>query len=212
MYLPSHFAETRPEVLHALVRAQPLAVLVTHGAEGLEANHVPLLLDVGPAGETALLGHVARANPVWRLDGAEALAIFQGPQAYVSPSWYPSKREHGKVVPTWNYVTVHAYGRLRVHDDPAWLRRLLDRLTTQMEAPRAQPWAVGDAPADYLEKMISMVVGVELRVERLEGKWKVSQNQPAANRAGVIVGLDAMGGADEAAMAREILRHASGKA
>ena len=201
MYLPSHFAETRPEVLHALVRAQPLAVLVTHGAAGLEANHLPLLLDIGPSGEAALLGHVARANPVWRVEGVEALAIFQGPQAYVSPSWYPSKREHGKVVPTWNYVTVHAHGRLRVHDDPAWIRNLLDRLTTQMEAPRAEPWAVSDAPADYIEKTIAMVVGVELRVDRLEGKWKLSQNQPAANRAGVIKGLLANGEPEAAALA-----------
>lgn len=202
MYLPSHFAETRPEILHALIRAQPLAALVTHGAAGLEANHLPLCLDIGPAGEAALLGHVARANPVWQIDGAEALAIFQGPQAYVSPSWYPGKREHGKVVPTWNYVTVHALGRLRIHDDPAWIRRLLDRLTAQMESPRAQPWAVSDAPADYIEKMVSMVVGVELRVERLVGKWKVSQNQPAANRAGVVAGLEATG--EAGAMARAV--------
>jgi transcriptional regulator len=202
MYLPSHFKESRPEVLHALIRAQPLAVLVSTGASGLSAEHLPLCIGPEADGQLALLGHVARANPVWQRDGAEALAIFQGPQAYVSPSWYPSKREHGKVVPTWNYITVHAHGRLIVHDDPAWIRALLERLTTQMEAPRAQPWAVSDAPADYLEKMIAMVVGVELRVERLEGKWKLSQNQLPPNRAGVIDGLLAAGEPEAAAVAR----------
>jgi transcriptional regulator len=213
VYLPSHFTETRPEVLYALIQAQPLAVLVTAGAAGLDANHLPLCLALDAAGEATLLGHVARANPLWRFAGAEleALAIFQGPQAYVSPSWYPSKREHGKVVPTWNYVTVHAHGRLRIHDDAAWVRRLLDRLTGQMESPRAQPRAVSDAPPDYIEKMVAQVVGVELRVERLVGKWKVSQNQPAANRAGVIAGLEADGDAQAVAMAREVSGRARGE-
>lgn len=142
MYLPSHFKESRPEVLHALIRAQPLAALVSAGQAGLEANHIPLCLASGAAGELRLLGHVARANPMRQHDGAMAIAIFQGPQAYVSPSWYPSKRQNGKVVPTWNYVTVHAHGRLFIHDDPVWIRSLLERLTAQMEAPRAQPWAL----------------------------------------------------------------------
>lgn len=193
MYLPCHFAESRPEALHALIRQFPLASLVTAGADGLDANPVPLHLEVGADGAVALLGHVARANPLWQLDGSAALAIFHGPQAYVSPSWYPSKREHGKVVPTWNYVTVHAHGVLRVHQDAAWIRGLLERLTLQMESPRAAPWAMSDAPADYLETMMAHVVGIELRVERLVGKWKTSQNQPAANRAGVADGLSADG-------------------
>jgi len=212
VYLPSHFTETRPEVLYALIQAQPLAVLVTAGAAGLDANHLPLCLALDVAGEATLLGHVARANPLWRFAGAEleALAIFQGPQAYVSPSWYPSKREHGKVVPTWNYVVVHAHGRLRIHDDPAWVRRLLDRLTAQMESPRAQPWAVSDAPHDYIEKMVAQVVGLELRVERLVGKWKVSQNQPAANRAGVIAGLEAERAPGAEAMVREVRARGTG--
>jgi transcriptional regulator len=202
MYLPSHFRESRPEVLRALIREHPLAVLVSTGASGLSAEHLPLCTGSDVDGQLVLLGHVARANPVWQRDGAEALAIFQGPQAYVSPSWYPSKREHGKVVPTWNYITVHAHGRLLVHDDPAWIRALLERLTTQMEAPRPQPWTVSDAPADYLEKMMTMVVGVELRVERLEGKWKLSQNQLPANRSGVIDGLLSAGEPDAVALAR----------
>jgi len=212
VYLPSHFTETRPEVLYALIQAQPLAVLVTAGAAGLDANHLPLCLALDVAGEATLLGHVARANPLWRFAGAEleALAIFQGPQAYVSPSWYPSKREHGKVVPTWNYVTVHAHGRLHIHDDAAWVRRLLDRLTAQMESPRAQPWAVSDAPHDYIEKMVAQVVGLELRVERLVGKWKVSQNQPAANRAGVIAGLEAERAPGAEAMVREVRARGTG--
>lgn len=201
MYLPSHFAESRPEVLQALIREHPLATLVTAGPGGLDANPIPLHLDAGAQGEVTLLGHVARANPVWRADGVEALAIFQGPQAYVSPSWYPGKREHGKVVPTWNYVTVVAHGSLIVHDDPVWTCALLERLTKQMESPRPVPWAMSDAPPGYLEKLIAQVVGVELRVERLQGKWKLSQNQPAENRAGVVAGLQADG---EVAMAQAV--------
>jgi transcriptional regulator len=192
MYLPAHFEERRAEVLHALVRSQPLGLLVTlSDAGGLQANPIPFLIDpdAGPLG--TLRGHVARANPLWhatRLD-VDALVVFQGPQAYVSPAFYPSKAEHGKVVPTWNYVTVQARGRLRAIDDPAWVHGLVTRLTQTHEDARAQPWAVGDAPADYIQTMLRAIVGIEIPLSALNGKWKVSQNRSAADRHGVAQGL-----------------------
>lgn len=192
MYQPRSFEETRPEALHALMRARPLATLITLTADGLEANPVPLLLDTTPDNPRGVLrGHVARANPVWKtcLADSESLAIFHGDDAYVSSSWYPSKHENGKAVPTWNYVTVQAYGVLRVVDDAVWLRRTLEALTLEHEANFAQPWSIADAPADYIEKMIAAVVGIELHITRSIGKWKVSQNHPPANRQGVAQGL-----------------------
>ena len=203
MYLPKHFEETRVEVLHALVRAHPLAALVTLGAGGLEANHIPFEIDPDPAPFGTLRGHVARANPVWRelSRGADALAIFQGPATYVSPSWYPTKQEGGKVVPTWNYAVVHAYGPLRAVDDPAWLRAFVERLTNRHESGRTAPWHVTDAPADYVDKMVTAIVGIELPVTRLLGKWKTSQNRPARDRAGVVAGLEQDGGDAARAMA-----------
>lgn len=182
MYLPAHFAEADLATQHALLRAHPLATLVTHGPEGLDANHVPLQLDAAAGPQGTLRGHVARANPLAGQDGQPILAVFTGPAAYISPAHYATKAEHGKVVPTWNYTAVHAYGRLRTVDDPAWLLARLRELTAEHEAGRPQPWAVDDAPADYLEKMLRAVVGIEIVIERLIGKWKVSQNQPAANR------------------------------
>lgn len=190
MYLPAHFAESRPEVLHALLREQPFATLVAQGPDGLTADHLPLHLapEIGVFG--ALQGHVARANPLWQKSAdAQVLAIFHGPQAYVTPSWYETKREHGRAVPTWNYVVVHARGRLRVINDPAWLRQQLEALVTRHEAGFAEPWQIADAPADYIEKMLAAVVGIEIVITDLSGKWKVSQNQPAINRAGVVAGL-----------------------
>ncbi len=203
MYLPKHFEETRIEVLHALVRAHPLGALVTLGAGGLEANHIPFEIDPDPAPFGTLRGHVARANPVWRelSRGAEALAIFQGPSTYVSPSWYPSKQADGKVVPTWNYAVVHAYGPLRAVDDAAWLRAFVERLTNRHESGRTAPWHVTDAPADYVDKMVTAIVGIELPVTRLVGKWKTSQNRPARDRAGVVAGLEQDGGDAARAMA-----------
>lgn len=192
MYLPHHFEESRPTVLHALMRARPLATLVMgDGNGGFDANHIPFFLDAATGAHGVLRGHVARANPLWKQAGAgaPALAIFQGDDAYISPSWYPTKREHGKAVPTWNYVVVHARGTLRAIDDAAWLRGLLDTLTAEHEAGMPQPWSVGDAPPDYLDKMVAAVVGIELHIEQLVGKWKVSQNQPGANRAGAARGL-----------------------
>lgn len=199
MYLPKHFEESRLDVLHDLIRAHPFGTLVTTGANGLEANHVPFEIDPDPRPFGTLRAHVARANPVWREGAGDALVIFQGPERYVTPSWYPSKREGGQVVPTWNYVVVHAYGTLRAVDDAAWLRAFVTRLTDRHEGRRAAPWKVTDAPADYVDRMLAAIVGIEVPIARLAGKWKVSQNRPAADRAGVIAGLAAEG--DDAARA-----------
>lgn len=203
MYTPKHFEERRPEAIRALVAAHPLATLVTLTGSGLVANHIPLHLreDGSPLG--TLVGHIARANRLWsdHAPGIEALAIFQGPDAYITPNDYPGKREHGRAVPTWNYVTVHAYGPLRVIEDAAWLREQLEGLTDAHEAAFAHPWQVGDAPADYTAGMIKAIVGIEIAITRVEAKWKVSQNQPEANRAGVVAGLRAREDAAARAMA-----------
>ncbi|MCK9380381.1 MAG: FMN-binding negative transcriptional regulator [Sulfuritalea sp.] len=194
MYLPAQFEESRTEVLRELMREHPFATLVTHGADGLTANHLPLHLEpeIGPFG--ALQGHVARANRLWQqFADTEVLVIFHGPQVYVTPSWYETKREHGKAVPTWNYVVVHARGRLRAIDDPAWLVQQLETLVTHHEADFAEPWQIDDAPPDYIDKMMAAIVGIEITITELKGKWKVSQNQPAVNRAGVVAGLREQG-------------------
>lgn len=188
MYTPTHFTAPNQEALYQLMREHPLATLVRQGTQGLEAHHAPLQLTA----ESSLRGHVARANPLWQNEG-EVLVIFQGPQAYVSPSWYATKRQHGKVVPTWNYAVVHAHGRLRVRDDPAWVRAQVEALTLEHEAGMPLPWAVQDAPPDYIENLLKAVVGIEIEITRLEGKWKMSQNQPPENRAGVAEGLKAAG-------------------
>lgn len=202
MYQPAAFRETRVEVMHALMRAHPFAALVRADNGVPDADHLPLLIDAEPAPFGTLRGHVARANPLWRSHaGRETLVVFQGPQAYVTPSWYPSKRESGKVVPTWNYAVVHARGPLMVHDDPVWLRDLVSHLTEQQEAPLAQPWGIADAPADYIEQMLRAIVGIEIPITRIEGKWKVSQNRSAADRAGVAAGLEVRGDASSQAMA-----------
>jgi transcriptional regulator len=213
MYLPSHFEETRPEVLHELVRTHPLGLLVTLGPAGLQANPVPFMLDAGiDGGAPVLRAHVARANPVWReaRTDVESLVVFQGPQAYISPSMYPSKAATGKVVPTWNYVMVQARGTLRVLDDAPWLHALVTRLTNRHEAARAVPWAVSDAPADYVDTMLRAIVGIEITLSALTGKWKVTQNRSAADRDGVVYGLLAQaeqtGDAQAAAMAELVAR------
>jgi transcriptional regulator len=195
VYLPSHFAEPRVEVLHEALRGAGLATLVTTGEGGLDATHLPLLLEPEPGPLGRLVGHVARANPQWRATpaGGAALAILLGPDAYVTPSWYPSKREAGMVVPTWNYLAVHAHGVVRFFEDRARLLDVVTRLTERHEAGRAHPWAVADAPPDYVEAMLGGIVGVELTVTRLEGKWKASQNRSEADRRGVEEGLRADG-------------------
>jgi len=196
MYLPPVFREERVEVLHGLMRENPLATLVTLGADGIAANHIPLLVDPEPLPYGTLLGHVARVNPVWREFSREtpALAIFSGPEHYISPSWYPSKQEDGRVVPTWNYVAVHAYGRIEIHEDAEWLRRLVTRLTATQEARFEQPWQVSDAPADYVDGLLKEIVGIEMRIERIEGKWKMGQNRSEADRRGAVAGLMAKRG------------------
>lgn len=195
MYMPAHFQEDRVEVLHALIREHPLAVLVTLGAGGLSASHIPLEIDPEPAPFGTLRGHVARGNPQWRefRPEVEALAIFQGPASYVSPSWYATKRETGKVVPTWNYAVVHARGPLVTHEDPAWLAGLVRRLTAGQERRFAQPWQVEDAPAEFIERQLKAIVGIEIPLARLDGKWKMSQNRPATDREGVVRGLSELG-------------------
>jgi len=203
MYLPRHFQQTDIAVLHELIRTRPLATLVTLGSGGLNANHVPLHVDSEPVPLGTLRGHVARANPMWsdlRADVA-ALAIFHGPQAYVSPSWYPTKQQTGLVVPTWNYVAVHVYGSLRIIDDAAWVRGLLQTLTTEHEAAQPMPWSMSDAPEEFVARMIASVVGIELVISGLSGKYKTSQNQPSENRAGVVHALRAQNTDEARAMA-----------
>ncbi|MEN3364666.1 MAG: transcriptional regulator [Burkholderiales bacterium] len=206
MYVPSQFEEQRPEVLRQLIHQHPLGALVTLGQDGLNANHIPFEFDPGPAPFGTLRAHVARSNPVWSdfANDVEAMVLFQGAQAYISPSWYATKQENGKVVPTYNYMVVHAYGPMRVIDDPAWLLGLVERLTGRHEADRAGPWKVSDAPRDYVDKLLGAIVGIEIPVSRLVGKWKVSQNQPPANRAGVARGLQEVGDDNALAMARAV--------
>jgi transcriptional regulator len=203
MYIPKQFEEPRVDVMHALIRAQPLATLVTLSSGGLNANHVPLHLAEAPAPFGRLQGHVARANPILSdlNSNIESLAVFHGPNAYITPSWYATKKETGKVVPTWNYAVVHAYGFLRVVDNAAWLRAQLEDLTVHNEASFSEPWAVSDAPQEYIEKMMTAIVGIEMVITKLSGKWKVSQNQPAQNQAGVVAGLEASSLPDALAMA-----------
>jgi transcriptional regulator len=190
MYLHPHFEQQDPAALQALMREHPLAALVTSGPDGLTADHVPLEFDATAGEHGTLVGHVARANPLWQsAAGKPVLAIFRGPQAYVSPSWYPSKAGTHKVVPTWNYAVVHAHGVLEAVDDAPWLRELVGRLTDRHEAPRPAPWSVGDAPADYVQTMLRAIVGIRIPIERLVGKWKVSQNRSQADREGVAQGL-----------------------
>jgi transcriptional regulator len=189
--------------MHELMRARPLATLVTLSSGGLNANHIPLHLADAPAPFGTLRGHVARANPLWSdfAKDVEVLAIFHGPDSYITPSWYATKQETGKVVPTWNYAVVHAYGTLRVIDDAAWIRAQIEALTDHNEASFSKPWAVADAPHEFTEKLIGAIVGIEIVINKLSGKWKVSQNQPAQNQVGVIEGLNNSGLCDAEAMA-----------
>jgi transcriptional regulator len=190
MYNPPLFKEDRIEILHDAIRDAGLATFVTQTADGLIASHVPMLLDPNPAPYGTLVGHLARPNPQARGAIGEGLAIFQGPDAYITPSWYATKRLNGKVVPTWNYVAIHAYGAVEFFDDAERLRDAVTRLTERQEAVRAQPWAVSDAPADFIDGMLKGIVGFAMPIARLEGKWKMSQNRPAEDRAGVISGLE----------------------
>jgi len=187
MYAPSHFEETRLEALHALIEAHPLGTLVNHGEAGLEADHIPFEIAAPTPGAPfgTLRAHVARANPLWRQAGTGVLVVFQGPSAYVSPQLYLEKPVSGKVVPTYNYAVVHAHGVLRAVEDPAWLLALLERLTMRHEAGREAPWAVRDAPAAFIDTLLAAIVGIEVPIARLQGKWKMSQNRPRADQAAV---------------------------
>lgn len=197
MYQPSLFREERLAVMHDLMRAHPLATLVTADGDGLTANHIPLMLHADLSERGTLRGHVARANELSRGAQAdrEALAIFQGPQHYVTPAWYPSKTAHGKVVPTWNYAVVHAHGRMRLIQDADWLGEHVQELTATHEAARAGAWAVTDAPDAFIARQLRAIVGFEMEISRLEGKWKMSQNRSPEDRAGVIDGLRGEGSA-----------------
>ncbi|APU28280.1 FMN-binding negative transcriptional regulator [Ectopseudomonas chengduensis] len=191
MYCPAAFRQDDLPSLHAQIQASGLAIVTSTGAQGLQASHLPLLLEPGEGEFGTLYGHFARANPHWRdlADGAEALAVFSGPDAYVHPGWYPAKAEHGKVVPTWNYIAVHAWGQAEVFDEPERLLQLVSRLSDRHEQGRAQPWAVEDAPRDYIDIMLRAIVGFALPIRRIEGKWKLSQNRSTLDQAGVRTGL-----------------------
>ena len=206
MYNPPHFREDRVEILHDLIRRHSLTTVVTLTADGLNADHLPMILDPVPARRGTLRGHVARTNPLWRDFRTEihALAIFQGLATYVTPSWYPSKRETGKVVPTYNYAVVHAHGPLKVVEDPDLLEMHVRALTAQHEAPFAVPWNVNDAPADFIRAMLNGIVGIEIPIARLEGKWKMSQNRAPADRKGVIEALRQRGDQVSGVIADEI--------
>lgn len=203
VYLSDHFAETRPEAIRRLIAERPLATLVTLGPEGIAANHIPLLLDATRSEFGTLIGHVARNNDVWR-EGHHAgasLAVFGSADAYVSPTWYPTKQKTHEVVPTWNYAVVHAYGELIVHDDEKWVRGVVGRLTKAMEAAQPAPWKMADAPPDYVKGMLESIVGIEIPVSRFVGKWKVSQNRSDADRTGAVAGLRSSGDPGDADMA-----------
>src|SRR5271167_2389663 len=180
------------------MRARPLATLVTSCDSGLRANHIPVQTLAEPAPLGSIRGHIARANPLWRdyAQGTEAMAIFHGPEAYISPSLYPSKTQTGEVVPTWDYAVVHAHGTLKFIDDAEWLHGFVAGLTATHEAARLQPWKIGDAPREYIEKMLRLIVGFEFSILRLSGKWKVSQNRPLADQQGVVKGLQEASDAD----------------
>lgn len=190
MYRPTAFRQDDLTTLHAQIDSTGLALLTSNGPAGLQATHLPLLLIPEEGEFGTLYGHFARANPHWQaLAGQEALAVFSGPDAYVHPGWYPGKAEHGQVVPTWNYIAVHAWGHVEVFDDADRLRLLLERLTARHEAGRPRPWSLDDAPAEYLERMLRAIVGFALPIRRLEGQWKLSQNRQPADHAGVREGL-----------------------
>jgi transcriptional regulator len=191
VYVPAHFKEDSVDILHDMIRGSGLATLVSMTADGLLASHAPMMLEADPAPYGTLIGHLAKANPHARVadPGVPTLVIFQGPDGYITPSYYAAKQEHGKVVPTWNYAAIHAYGTLEVVEDQAGLLEIVTRLTNLYETRRAQPWAVSDAPEDFIQGMLRGIVGLRLRISRLEGKLKMSQNRPAKDQLGVAAGL-----------------------
>ncbi|MEM5384299.1 FMN-binding negative transcriptional regulator [Paraburkholderia phymatum] len=207
MYIPAHFEENRLEVLHRLIADYPLGSLVTVGPNGLDANHVPFEFDAGKGPHGTLRAHVARANPVWQevAERPDALVIFQGPSAYISPTWYPSKHETHRQVPTYNYMVVHAHGPITVRDDEAFVRGLVARLTRKMEAGEPVPWKMGDAPSDYISQMLGAIVGIEIELTKLTGKWKLSQNKASADRRGAADALNERNSDEQRAVADAML-------
>jgi len=203
MYMPPHFEETRPEVIHRLIVDHPLGALVTLGSEGIVANHIPFIIDKAAGELGTLIGHVARNNTLWHDhdEQVEALVIFQGPAAYISPNWYATKQETHEVVPTHNYAVAHVYGPLVIHEDARWLRGAVGRLTKRMEASQERPWKMADAPAPFLDGQLDHIVGIEIPISRMLGKWKTSQNRVRRDREGAIAGLRATGDPTDAAMA-----------
>jgi transcriptional regulator len=211
MYTPAQFVESRLPLLHDLIRKQPFAAIVAATGHGLDAEHVPLFLDDSRGDYGVLQGHVARANPIWQelQDGTDVLVLFQGAQHYISPSWYPSKQQDGRVVPTWNYMIVHARGRINWLQEREWLRQLLEKMTNSHEQNRAHPWRVADAPGEYVERMLESIVGFEVAISSLTGKWKLSQNRTASDRAGVISALETESSSEAFEMAEQ-MREARG--
>jgi transcriptional regulator len=207
MYLPPHFEETNPAAIAGLIAAHPLATLVSVGEDGINADHIPLLFDPDAGEKGRLIGHVARSNQLWRNSAGspEVLAIFEGPSAYISPNWYLTKQATHQVVPTYNYAVAHLYGPLIVHEDEKWLRGVVGRLTKAMERTQETPWKMADAPADYLVTMLGNIVGIEIPVTRVIGKWKVSQNRVVEDRVGAAEGLRAIGDDERTEMAELIL-------
>jgi len=205
MYIPAHFAETRPEELTRIIRAHPLGMLVTHDAQGLDANHIPFEFDPDAGTHGLLTAHVARANPIWRqcAEGADVMVVFRGAQGYISPSWYPSKHETHRQVPTWNYEVVHAHGRLTVRDDERFVRGIVARLTRTHEAREPKPWKMGDSAPEFIDEMLKAIVGIEIAVTSLVGKRKLSQNKEARDRLGAVEALAERGHAELAQHMRE---------
>ncbi len=209
MYVPKHHEESNLATLHALIKAHPLGAWVQQNDGELTANHIPFLIDPTRGEYGTLVGHVARANPAWKSSASNqpSLVIFQGAETYITPSWYPSKHEHGKAVPTWNYAVVHAYGSPIAIEDRNWLWQFLNQLTQQHEARQALPWKVTDAPLDYTEQLMKVIVGIEIPISKLIGKWKVHQNRPAADKLGVVAGLLGRGDENSVAMAALVKAH-----
>lgn len=207
MYIPAHNAERDITAMHDLIRARPLGAWITTGPDGLVANHIPFLIDSGRGEFGTLIGHVARANPVWK-SPAPSLVIFQGPQAYITPAWYPSKQSDPKTVPTWNYTVVHAHGVPSIIEDADWLLRHVTQLVDTHEADQPHPWKVTDAPRQYIDAMLRGIVGIEIPIDRLDGKWKVSQNRTGEDKQGATAGLAALGDDESTAMSALVRRYA----
>ena len=210
MYVPKHFAETDPSVLKALIKERPLGAWVNHGCDELIVNHIPFHFDSDAGEYGTLIGHVARANPVWKSLSSThpSVVIFQGEQAYISPSWYPSKHEDSRTVPTWNYVVAHAHGYPRVVEDRARLLAIVSKMTEIHESNQTVPWNISDAPPEFIDTLLGAIIGIEIPLTKLTGKWKVSQNRTLQDKLGTVAGLQAMGNAEAKGMAQQVIRFA----